>query len=327
MKKHLSITSIAGFDAPLKMKTKSSIRAAFHSFGGVICAGAVLLIASNAQAQNLFVAAAHSDNIYEFTPGGTQSTFASGLNYPYGLAFDSSGDLFAANSILDIGTGGYVSKITPGGVQSTIPSGPDPKGLAFNSAGDLFETDYHSGNIYEYTPGGVLSTFATVSPAPQALAFNSAGNLFVGTGYGNGNESITEITPNRTQSTFASGLSYIQGLAFNSLGDLFEADGGSGKIYEFAPDGTPMGAFASGLDSPCGLAFNSLGDLFEMDSDSGKIYEFAPDGTPMGVFASGLGGAVGLAFQGETLPVPEPSALGLLAVGMFGLTLLRRRQR
>ena len=64
--------------------------------------------------------------------------------------------------LITAGIGGYVTEITPGGVQSPIPSGPDPKGLAFNSAGDLFETDYHSGNIYKYSPGGVLSIFATV---------------------------------------------------------------------------------------------------------------------------------------------------------------------
>jgi hypothetical protein len=26
-------------------------------------------------------------NIYEYTPGGVQSTFASGLSYPWGMAF------------------------------------------------------------------------------------------------------------------------------------------------------------------------------------------------------------------------------------------------
>ena len=50
-----------------------------HSFGGVVCAGAVMLIASSAQAQNLFVSNFRSGNINEFTPGGVQSTFASGL--------------------------------------------------------------------------------------------------------------------------------------------------------------------------------------------------------------------------------------------------------
>jgi len=41
-------------------------------------------------------------------------------------------------------------------------------------------------------------------------------------------------------------------------------------------------------------------------------------------FAGQLSDATGLAFQGVTLPVPEPSALGLLAVGVTAL-LVRRR--
>ena len=303
------------------MKTTSFLHQ--HAIIGTLYAGAVLCMATAASAQNLFVTSCiNPGSIYEYTPGGAQSTFAStGLNYPYGLAFDSAGDLFVANSLDDAGTGGYVTEITPGGVQSTIPSGPDPKALAFNSSDNLFETDYHSGNIYEYTPGGALSIFATVTPAPQALAFNSAGDLFVGTGYGSGNESITEITPNGTQSTFATGLSYIAGLAFNSAGDLFEADGGSGNIYEFTPGGM-QSTFAS-LPNPNDLAFNSAGDLFV--TAGGNIYEYTSGGV-QSTFASGIDGAEGLAFQGVTLPVPEPSTLALLAVGASAAVLRLRRK-
>ena len=82
-------------------------------------------------------------NIYEFTPGGVQSTFASGLNYPAGLAFNSAGNLFVA----DIGSGN-IYEFTPGGVQSTFASGLNtPEGLAFNSAGNLFVADHGTGNI------------------------------------------------------------------------------------------------------------------------------------------------------------------------------------
>ena len=50
-----------------------------------------------AEAQNLFVSDNSSGNIYKFRPDGTRSTFASGLSYPQGLAFDSAGDLFVAD--------------------------------------------------------------------------------------------------------------------------------------------------------------------------------------------------------------------------------------
>jgi hypothetical protein len=71
----------------METKCKSIIRDAYHFFGGALCAGAVLLIASSAQAQNLFEADGYSGNIYEFTPSGVQTAFASGLNHPFGLAF------------------------------------------------------------------------------------------------------------------------------------------------------------------------------------------------------------------------------------------------
>jgi hypothetical protein len=45
-----------------------------------------------------------------------------------------------------------------------------PNGLTFDSAGNLFESD-GSGNIYEFTPGGMRSTFATVLSGPDYLAF------------------------------------------------------------------------------------------------------------------------------------------------------------
>jgi len=141
-------------------------------------------------------------------------------------------------------------------------------------------TDFSGGNIYKFTPGGVESTFASGLHNPWGLAINSAGDLFVSE---YGNNTIAEITPGGAQSTFASGLNTPYGLAFNSAGDLFEADANSQNIYEFTPGGM-RSTFASGL------LFPTL-----------------------------------LAFQGETLPVPEPSALGLLAVGAAALLVRRIR--
>jgi hypothetical protein len=47
----------------------------------------------------------------------------------------------------------------------------DPWGLAFDRAGDLFEADLKSGHIYEFTPGGTRSTFASGLSQPAFLAF------------------------------------------------------------------------------------------------------------------------------------------------------------
>ena len=86
--------------------------------------------------------------------------------------------------------------------------------LTYAIPGDLYESDYGSGNIYEFTPGGTRSTFASGLNGPLGLAFNSAGNLFEadqGTGH------IYEFTPGGTRSTFASGLNSPTFLAFQPV--------------------------------------------------------------------------------------------------------------
>jgi DNA-binding beta-propeller fold protein YncE len=163
----------------------------------------------------------------------------------------------------------------------------------------------------------------------DALAFNGAGDLFVACwGIGEfppiGDGHITEITPGGAESTFATGLSSPSGLAFNSAGDLFEADYDSGNIYEFTPSGAKS-TFASGLDGPMGLAFDGAGDLFVADWAGDTITEITPGGAKS-TFASGWD-YTALAFQGETLLVPEPSALGLLAFGVPALLICSRRAR
>ena len=70
--------------------------------------------------------AQNNGTITEFTPGGAQTTIATGLPFISGLAFDSTGDLFEADYY-----SGNIIEIAPGGAQITIATGlPDIQGLA-----------------------------------------------------------------------------------------------------------------------------------------------------------------------------------------------------
>src|SRR6266571_2491857 len=114
------------------MKSKTTLGVARHLFSRAVCLGAVILICSSAPAQNLFVSGsdAGGGKIFEFTPNGVQSIFASGLSGPAGLAFDSAGNLFVADYS---GSSGVIYKFTPDGVQSTftLGLGQAQLGLAF----------------------------------------------------------------------------------------------------------------------------------------------------------------------------------------------------
>lgn len=69
---------------------------------------------------NIFVSAG-GDTILKFTPNGTQSTFATGLNSPRGLAFNRGGILFVAE-IIQTGPGDIL-RFTPNGIKTVFDSG------------------------------------------------------------------------------------------------------------------------------------------------------------------------------------------------------------
>jgi sugar lactone lactonase YvrE len=240
---------------------------------------------------NLYEADFSSNTICKFTATGTKSTFASGLNGPYGLALDSSGNLFVADH-----NSGTLVEYTPAGTKSTFASGLNgPIGLAFDSSGNLFVADQFNNAIFKFTPDGSKSTFAVGLSGPVGLAFDASGNLFEAD-YNSG--TIFKFTPGGSKSTFAVGLSGPVGLAFDSSGNLLEANYNNGTIFKFTPAGTKS-IFASGLTNPTGLAFNSSGNLFVADQGSGRVFMFTPAGTKS-TFGSGLNSPSGVVFSNST---------------------------
>ena len=114
---------------------------------------------------------------YDLSTGADLGAFATGLNTATGLAFDSAGNLYAANS-----GSSTIEKFTSGGVGSVFArTGLNlPMGLAFDSAGNLYAANRGNNTIEKFTPGGTASVFArTGLSSPYGLAFDSAGNLFV----------------------------------------------------------------------------------------------------------------------------------------------------
>src|SRR5271154_6839234 len=101
----------------MKTKFKSNIRAACQPFGALICVGALLLIGSSAPAQNLFVSCNSNNDIVKIAPGGALTPFSEELNGPQGLAFNSAGNLFVAGfygTIYELTPGGVQSTFASG---------------------------------------------------------------------------------------------------------------------------------------------------------------------------------------------------------------------
>jgi DNA-binding beta-propeller fold protein YncE len=270
---------------------------------------AAVLAPVAAHAQNLYVTVVGPGTILEYTPSGVQSTYATGLSAPRGLAFDSIGNLFAAETVfrddLEIGR---VLKYNLRNKVSTVGSAvhfffeevdTDIAGNAYVLGSD----DTGAGTIFKFTPSGERIVFGSVPTTPNpilrpfGLAFDSAGNLYAADGNA---QTIYKFAPNGARtvfvgpSAFATGI-YPLGLAFDSAGNLFVStncfcDPESDTILKFTPTSVES-TFATGLTNPRGLAFDGSGNLFVAESNEfpdGDILEFAPGGGTPTVFASFL---------------------------------------
>ncbi len=149
--------------------------------------------AARAQTQDLFLT--NSD----FTRNNTISRFASNgsgmfatnamtlndpiLNSPQGLAFDTHGDLFAANY-----RGNNITEFAAGTTPDTLgattilgdSSLSQPIGLALNIHGDLFIANLSGGNhfqgsITEFAAGATLGTFGMTTTLTDSSLNNPQG--------------------------------------------------------------------------------------------------------------------------------------------------------
>ncbi len=159
---------------------------------------------------NVYVADSYNDCIRKISTDGTVSTIAGGkspgladgqaeaslFDTPSGIAIDSQGNLFVADTGND-----RIRRITPQGEVTTFAGGEaggdignfhGPTGIAVTHDGFVFVTDRHSGRIRRITPEGEVEIYAGSSAgfrdgrgagarfnSPAGIAVDRRGNLFV----------------------------------------------------------------------------------------------------------------------------------------------------
>ena len=217
----------------------------------------------------------------------TRATTASGLHSPVGLAFDSSGDLWVADSLNNrvveyttaLSTGEAASRVIgQGGFATSVcaasPTGLcHPNGIALDGSGDLWVADSANNRVLEHSAPVSTSEAASLELGQVVFGYRAA----------------------RTQT----GLDRPRHVAFDMAGDLWVADSGNNRMLEYVPGSftCPLAQFCLGMDAsvvigqtvftagspgsgamrlsdPAGFAFDGSGNLWVADLLNNRVLEY-----------------------------------------------------
>jgi trimeric autotransporter adhesin len=232
------------------------------------------------------------NGILGYSGDGRAATSAQ-LSTPWGIAVDSAGNLFIADT-----NNNRIRKVTPAGIISTVAGNGNPgysgdggvataaklywpTGVAVDSSGNLYITDFYYSVIRKVTSDGVIRTVAgngnmaysgDGGPAtaaglflPTATTLDSSGNLYIADYY---NSRVRKVTAAGVISTVA---------GTGSSG--YTGDGGQ--------------ATAAQIGRPIGVAIDSAGNLYIADYKNTQVRKVTAAGVITTVTGTGTGGFAG----------------------------------
>jgi len=260
----------------------------------------LLMSALSAEAQIIRTVAGRDSAAY--TGDGGPATAAT-LDMPFGVAVNSSGNLFIADTyngvIRKVNSAGIITTVAGGGANPPADGGPatdaqliEPIDVAADNAGNIYIAS--ESNIFKVSASGIIS--------------NVAGNGTFGYGGDGGQATAATLNDIEGVTVDASGNLYIA----DAINDVIRKVNSAGIISTVAGNGT-TGFYGDGgpatnamLDTPAKVAVDGAGNIYISDSrnfrlrkvnTSGVISTIAGDGT---AGASGDGGQATAAQLAET---------------------------
>ncbi len=231
------------------------------------------------------------DNYVFIKKWGSSGTSNGLFNFPWGIAVDSSGNVYVADASDDRiqkfnSNGGFITKW--GSYGSGNGQFIGPWGIAVDSSGNVYVVDSENNRIQKFTSSGSFITKWTGGYFPVGAAVDSSINVYV---VDQTRENIQKYSSTGSFITewgsYGSGNGQFKdpwGIAVDSSGNVYVADSENNRIQKFNSSGTfitewggccsPDGYF----DYPVGIAIDLSGNVYVADFSNHRIQKFDSNG-------------------------------------------------
>ncbi|MEI6137170.1 MAG: NHL repeat-containing protein [Chloroflexota bacterium] len=207
----------------------------------------------------------------KITPGGTSTTLGTTGKGPIGIAVDSSGNVYTANSGAN-----SVTKITPSGTSTTLgTTGKKPIGITIDSSGNVYTTNYIDNTVTKITPAGVSSTLQLTGEHPLGITVDSNDNLYTAN---EKTDNVTKITPGGVASTFGTTGGWPQAVALDGSGNVYTANWNTRNVSKITPTGVSSILGRTGR-RPIGIALDTSGNVYTTNNGSDDVSRITTVGT------------------------------------------------
>jgi DNA-binding beta-propeller fold protein YncE len=224
---------------------------------------------------------------------------SSGLSSPSGVAVDSAGNVYIADSANNAVKEWIVASNT---VITLVSSGLSwPFGVAVDSSGNVYIADSGNSAIKEWIAASntVITLVSSELYWPHGVAVDGVGNVYIAD---TDNNAIKEwIGASNTVTTLVSSeLDYPYGVAVDGVGNVYIADTYHNAIKKWlAASNTVTTMVSSGLSLPSGVAVDGAGNVYIVNSDNNAMKEWIAAGnTVTTLVSSGLSYPYGVAVDG-----------------------------
>ena len=236
---------------------------------------------------------------------------AGGLDDPWGIAVDGSGNIWAANrggaSVTELSTVGVVLSgvggYTAGGVSAAI-------GIAIDGSGNAWTANYGGSSVSELSSSGNAGLGSPFTGgglfAPYGIAIDGNNNVWVGNSSTDLSEFSNGGSPVNMTGFTGGGADDPFFVAIDASGNVWAGNNGNNTLSEFSSGGSPKsgsGFSGAGLDEPNGIAIDAYGDVWLTNGGNSSLSEFSPGGVAQtgsgGLTGGGLSGPEGVAIDGS----------------------------